>query len=70
MDKNKFIEEKVFLNYASICQHQKKSKDAILLLRQSIKINPKEFTALYKSKPNKILLIDVRDNEEFNKFSI
>ena len=34
------------------------------------KINAKEFATLYKSKPNKILLIDVRDNEEFNKFSI
>ena len=29
--KNKFFEEKVFLNYASICQHQNKLSDAIIL---------------------------------------
>ena len=46
--KNKYFEEKVFLNYASICQYQKKSKDAILLLRQSIKINPKNFIPFFK----------------------
>ena len=34
------------------------------------KINAKEFNALYKAKLNKILLIDVREKEEFNKFSI
>ncbi len=34
------------------------------------KINAKEFNTLYKSKLNKILIIDVRENEEFNKFSI
>jgi len=34
------------------------------------KINAKKFETLYKSKPNKILLIDVRENEEFNKFNI
>ena len=28
--KNKYFEEKVFLNYASICQHQKKSKDYVI----------------------------------------
>ena len=34
------------------------------------KINAKEFNNLYKSKLNKILLIDVREKEEFNKCSI
>ena len=34
--KGKYFDENVFLNYASICQHQNKTKDAILLLKQSI----------------------------------
>ncbi len=34
------------------------------------KINPKEFNDLYKVRFNKILLIDVREKEEFNKASI
>ena len=34
------------------------------------KINAKEFYTLYKAKLNKILLIDVREKEEFNKCSI
>ena len=34
------------------------------------KINAKEFNTLYKAKLNKILLIDVREKEEFNKCSI
>ena len=34
------------------------------------KINAKEFNTLYKAKLNKILLIDVREKEEFNKGSI
>ena len=34
------------------------------------KINAKEFNTLYKAKLNKILLIDVREKEEFNKYSI
>ena len=34
------------------------------------KINAKEFNTLYKVKLNKILLIDVREKEEFNKYSI
>ena len=46
--KNKYFDENVFLNYASICQHQKNSKDAILLLKQSIKINPKNFIPFFK----------------------
>ena len=46
--KNKFLEEKVFLNYASICQHQNKLNDAILLLKEAIKINPKNFVPFFK----------------------
>ncbi len=34
------------------------------------KINADEFATLYKSKFKKILLLDVRENEEFNKCSI
>ncbi len=34
------------------------------------KINAEEFNTLYKTKLNKILLIDVREKEEFNKCSI
>ena len=34
------------------------------------KINAKEFNTLYKAKFNKMLLIDVREEEEFNKCSI
>ncbi len=34
------------------------------------KINAKEFDTLYKANFNKILLIDVRENEEFNKSSL
>ena len=46
--KNKYYDERVFLNYASICQHQKKSRDAILLLKESIRINPKNFIPFFK----------------------
>ena len=33
-------------------------------------INADDFICLYKAKPNKILLIDVRENEEFSTFAI
>ena len=33
-------------------------------------INANDFNNLYKAKPNKILLIDVRENEEFSKSAI
>jgi len=33
-------------------------------------INANEFNSLYKAKPNKILLIDVRENEEFSASAI
>ncbi|KGF89074.1 tetratricopeptide repeat-containing sulfotransferase family protein [Prochlorococcus marinus] len=46
--KNKFFEEKVFLNYASICQDQNKLDDAIVLLKEAIRINPKNFIAFFK----------------------
>ena len=45
--KNKFYDEKVFLNYASICQQQNNFNDAILLFREAIKINPKNFIPFY-----------------------
>jgi len=35
-----------------------------------LSINANEFNSLYKAKPEKILLIDVRENEEFSKFAI
>ena len=34
------------------------------------RINARDFNNLYKAKPNKILLIDVRENEEFCTFAI
>jgi len=34
------------------------------------RINATEFNSLYKAKPNKILLIDVRENKEFSTFAI
>ena len=34
------------------------------------RINANDFNSLYKAKPNKILLIDVRENEEFSTFAI
>jgi len=34
------------------------------------RINPNDFNSLYKTKPNKILLIDVRENEEFSASAI
>ena len=46
--KNKYLDENVFLNYASICQHQKKSRDATLLLKESIRINPNNFIPFFK----------------------
>tara|TARA_B100000161_G_scaffold8840_1_gene5593 strand:- start:34 stop:477 length:444 start_codon:yes stop_codon:yes gene_type:complete len=33
-------------------------------------INAYEFNSLYKAKPNKILLVDVRENKEFSSSSI
>ncbi len=33
-------------------------------------INVKDFNSLFKAKPNKTLLIDVRENEEFSNFAI
>ena len=33
-------------------------------------INANEFNSLFKAKPNKILLIDVRENEEFSTSAI
>ena len=49
-----------FYNYDENCE----KKDEI----NSIKAH--DFNSLYKAKPNKILLIDVRENEEFSYSSI
>ena len=46
--KNKFLEENVFLNYASICQNQNNFNDAIILLKEAIKINPNNFIPFFK----------------------
>ena len=34
------------------------------------RINANDFNSLYREKPNEILLIDVRENEEFSYFAI
>ena len=42
-----------------------------MCIRDRIKsINANDFNNLYKAKSNKILLIDVRENEEFSKSAI
>ena len=46
--KNKFLEEKVFLNYASICQDQNRLNDAMHLYKEAIKINSKNFIPFFK----------------------
>ena len=46
--KNKFFEEKVFLNYASICQDQNRLNDAMHLYKEAIKINSKNFIPFLK----------------------
>ena len=38
--KNQFRNEEIFLNYAAVCQFMNKQNDAILLLKEAIKINP------------------------------
>ena len=38
--------------------------------KKIIRIDPNDFYNLYKVKPDKILLIDVRENEEFSTFAI
>ena len=45
---NNFREEKVFLNYATVCQLLKNSDNAILLFREAIKINPKNYIPFFK----------------------
>ena len=46
--KNKFQNQEVFLNYAAICQYMKKPNDAILLLKEAIKINPNNSIPFFK----------------------
>ena len=38
--KNQFRNEEIFINYAAICQFMNKPNDAILLLKEAIKVNP------------------------------
>ena len=38
--KDKYRNQEVFLNYAAVCQYMNKPNDAILLLKEAIKINP------------------------------
>ena len=40
------------------------------MINEIKRINANDFNSLYKSKPNKILLIDVRENEEFSTSAI
>ena len=49
-----------FYNIDEYCEKNKEIKS----------INAHGFNSLYKSKPNKILLIDVRENEEFSTSAI
>ena len=46
--KNKFQNQEVFLNYAAICQYMNKPNDAILLLKEAIKINPNNSIPFFK----------------------
>ena len=46
--KNKFQNQEVFLNYAAICQYMNKPNDAILLLKEAIKINPNNAIPFFK----------------------
>ena len=41
-------EEKVFLNYANLCQQLKNNNKAVLLYKESIKINPNNFVPFFK----------------------
>ena len=36
---NNYLEEKVFLNYATICQYLKKTNNAIMLLKEAITVS-------------------------------
>ena len=46
--KNKFQNQEVFLNYAAVCQYMNKPNDAILLLKEAIKINPNNSIPFFK----------------------
>lgn len=45
---NNYLEEKVFLNYATICQYLKKTNNAIMLLKEAIKTNPSNYVPFFK----------------------
>ena len=63
--------DKLNKNIKNLSQFEDFYKDSICLDGIKImKIKAKEFTSLHKAKFHKILLIDVRENEEFNKSSI
>ena len=46
--KNNFRTEQFFLNYAIVCQYLKDTKSAIILFKEAIKINPKNFIPFFK----------------------
>ena len=45
---NNYREEKVFINYATINQYLKNTNNAVLLLKQAIKINPSNYIPFFK----------------------
>ena len=46
--KDKYRNQEVFLNYAAVCQYMNKPNDAILLLKEAIKINPLNSVPFFK----------------------
>ena len=46
--RHNYRKEELFLNYANICQQLNNNSKAISLLRESIKINPKNFVPFFK----------------------
>ena len=46
--KNKFQNQEVFINFAAVCQNINKQNDAIILLKEAIKINPSNSVPFFK----------------------
>ena len=46
--KNNFQNQNVYLNYASVCQYMNKPNEAIIMLKEAIKINPKKSVPFFK----------------------
>ncbi len=46
--KKNFRTEEFYLNYAIVCQHLKDTNNSIFLLKEAIKINPKNFIPFFK----------------------